>query len=148
MRSWAVTWVADRNLLFVKLERRTILVFTNLSVKWSIFFSYEGGSRRLSVETTDVCVSCPSQHRVLVCLCLPLDLVRKKKHQTLVPYAFITLIFWYFRYVCSLIYFILYLQNIILRTGVVFHTVEEWFISRLVKELLSGGVIQYTPRVL
>ena len=90
----------------------------------------------------------PDTHRVLVCcLCLPPDLVSalKKKKQTLVPYAFITLIFWYFHYVYSLIYFILYLQNIILRTGVLFHTVEEWFISRLVKELLSGGWLSTPP---
>lgn len=33
----------QRNLLFVKLER-TVLVVTNLSVKWSVFFSLKVGA--------------------------------------------------------------------------------------------------------
>lgn len=33
----------------MKLER-TVLVVTNLSVKWRRFLQFEGGSRRLSVE--------------------------------------------------------------------------------------------------
>ena len=43
----------------------------------------------------------------------------------------------------SLVDIILCLQNIILRTVILFHTPEDSFISRLAKELLSKGVTLY-----